>query len=89
MCVFTWVFLFVSEAMPRQRKTTKYNLINVPQGFVDQRGNYLGSITVVGLDSPAKNLRFYANRWLLGQPHIPKSFLGYNEAKQYLIDGKQ
>jgi len=74
--------------MPRQRKTTKYNLITVPTGFIDQRGNYLGSITVVGLDSPAKNLKFYARRYNEGKPQIPVGFLDYNDAKQYLIDGK-
>lgn len=75
--------------MPRQRVTTKYNLINVPEGFVDQRGNYLGSITVTGLDSPAKTLRFWARRYHEGRIQNAVSFTDYMLCKQFLIDGKQ
>jgi hypothetical protein len=75
--------------MPRQRRTTVYNMLTVPTGFVTLKGEYLGTITVVGLDEPAKKLAFYPQRYRDGKarPGVVPRILDYNKAKQYLLDG--
>lgn len=68
--------------MPRQRRTTKYNLINVPEGFIDQRGQYLGSITPVECEG---KIRFYARRYNVGKPAYPHGYYDLMKAKEHLL----
>lgn len=73
--------------MPRQRKTTVFNMKIVAGGFINHRGEYLGNITTTGNMETGKRLAFHAVRYIKNKPQTPVMFLDYSMAKQYLIDG--